>query len=73
VTVGKLMQEAGFLLSYNSDYLRRENWLQICLMGEVAREKADALVDALQRVCPEPFRPRPGPGRTESLAFRHLP
>lgn len=73
VTVGKLMQEAGFLLSYNSEYLRRNNWLQICLMGEIAREKTDALVNALQRVCPEPFRAKNGKGRAESLSFRHLP
>ena len=58
VTVGKLMQEAGFLLSYNSEYLRRENWIQICLMGEIAREKTDALVNALHRVCPETYRAR---------------
>ncbi len=73
VTVGKLMQEAGFLLSSNSEYLRRENWIQICLMGETAREKTDALVNALERVCPEASRPKRGNVPPESLAFRHLP
>jgi aspartate aminotransferase-like enzyme len=51
VTVGNLMQESGFLLSYNSDYLKRKNWIQICLMGEVAQEKVVALVNALHRIC----------------------
>jgi len=51
VTVGNLMRESGFLLSYNSDYLRAENWIQICLMGEIAREKVVALTNSLHRVC----------------------
>jgi aspartate aminotransferase-like enzyme len=51
VNVGRLMQEAGFLLSCNSDYLKRQNWIQICLMGEVAREKVVSLVNVLNRVC----------------------
>lgn len=54
--IGGLMQESGYLLSYNSDYLRRKNWLQICLMGECAREKMISLANALNRVC---FRRRP--------------
>jgi aspartate aminotransferase-like enzyme len=49
--VGRLVQEAGYLLSYNSEYLRRRNWIQICLMGECAREKVVSLVNALNRVC----------------------
>lgn len=73
VTVGKLMQEAGFRLSYNSEYLQRRNWIQICLMGEVAREKTDALVNALQHVCPPPTRPPPGHGPVASVSLRHLP
>jgi aspartate aminotransferase-like enzyme len=51
LTVGNLMKESGFLLSCNSDYLRGKNWIQICLMGEIAREKVVALVNALQRGC----------------------
>jgi aspartate aminotransferase-like enzyme len=51
VTVGNLMKESGFLLSCNSDYLRKRNWIQICLMGEIAREKVVALTSALERVC----------------------
>jgi aspartate aminotransferase-like enzyme/GNAT superfamily N-acetyltransferase len=31
--MGRRMEEAGYLLSYNSNYLLRHNWIQICLMG----------------------------------------
>jgi aspartate aminotransferase-like enzyme len=57
VKIGCLMQESGYLLSYNSHYLRRRNWLQISLMGECAKEKLLSLLNALNRVC---FRRRPG-------------
>jgi aspartate aminotransferase-like enzyme len=51
VRMGEAMQEAGYLLSYNSGYLRRKNWIQICLMGECAREKLVPVANALNRVC----------------------
>jgi aspartate aminotransferase-like enzyme len=50
-TVGSRMQESGFLLSFNSEYLRRRNWIQVCLMGECTRDKVLALVTVLRRVC----------------------
>jgi len=50
VKTGGAMQEAGYLLSYNSKYLRQKNWIQVCLMGECAREKVVALANALNRV-----------------------
>jgi aspartate aminotransferase-like enzyme len=49
--IGEAMQEAGYLLSYNSEYLRRKNWIQICLMGECPREKVIPAANALNRVC----------------------
>jgi aspartate aminotransferase-like enzyme len=49
VKIGDAMLEAGYLLSYNSDYLRGKNWLQICLMGEASREKVVAVGNALIR------------------------
>jgi aspartate aminotransferase-like enzyme len=49
--IGAEMQEAGYLLSCNSEYLRRKNWIQICLMGECTREKIVSLLNALKRVC----------------------
>jgi len=51
VTVGKQMQESGFLLSFNSEYLRSRNWIQVCLMGECARDKMVSLVNVLKRAC----------------------
>jgi len=56
VKVGELIQESGYLLSYNSEYLRRRNWIQICLMGECAKEKLVSLLNAMKRVC---FKLRP--------------
>ena len=51
VGIGGLVQESGYLVSYNSDYLRARNWIQICLMGECAKEKMIPLLHALNRVC----------------------
>jgi len=56
VKIGELIQEAGYLLSYNSEYLRRRNWIQICFMGESGKEKLVSLVNALNRAC---FRRQP--------------
>ena len=49
--IGELIQESGYLLSYNSEYLRRKNWIQICLMGECTQEKIVSLLNAMDRVC----------------------
>jgi aspartate aminotransferase-like enzyme len=49
--IGRQITQAGFLVSYNSDYLRRRNWIQICLMGEFAVEKLDSLIAHLQEAC----------------------
>jgi aspartate aminotransferase-like enzyme len=51
VKIGELIQEAGYLLSFNSEYLRHKNWIQICLMGECTREKIVSLLNAMNRVC----------------------
>jgi aspartate aminotransferase-like enzyme len=56
VSVGNRMQESGFLLSYNSEYLKQRNWMQICLMGECGRDKVQSLVNVLTRAC---FKIRP--------------
>jgi aspartate aminotransferase-like enzyme len=49
--IGEAMQEAGYLLSCHSEYLRQKNWIQVCLMGECTREKVVALANALNRIC----------------------
>jgi aspartate aminotransferase-like enzyme len=51
VKIAELLQDSGYLLSYNSEYLRKKNWLQICLMGECTREKVVSLLNALNRIC----------------------
>jgi len=51
VKIGVAMEEAGYLLSYNSEYLRPRNWIQICLMGECSREKVVSLMNTLNRTC----------------------
>jgi aspartate aminotransferase-like enzyme len=50
-SVGDRMQVAGYLLSYNSEYLLQRNWVQVCLMGDYAQETLAPLVDELVRVC----------------------
>jgi aspartate aminotransferase-like enzyme len=51
LNIGGLIQESGYLVSYNSEYLRKKNWMQICLMGECTREKVVSLLNAMNRVC----------------------
>jgi aspartate aminotransferase-like enzyme len=53
---GQKLQGAGLMLSYNSDYLRRRNWIQICLMGEYTQEKINALLNWLSRNPPAGVR-----------------
>ncbi|MSU59581.1 MAG: aminotransferase class V-fold PLP-dependent enzyme [Pedosphaera sp.] len=63
VKLGDAMQEAGYLLSYNSEYLRQRNCIQICLMGECTREKVISLVNALSRACGKRRAPLPAEKR----------
>ena len=47
--IGDRLADAGFSLSYKSDYLLERNWIQICLMGQYARETIDQMLTTLQR------------------------
>lgn len=47
--LGLQLHQAGFLLSYNSDYLRQRNWIQICVMGEYSGQKLEALTEWLAK------------------------
>jgi aspartate aminotransferase-like enzyme len=47
--LGAQLQRAGYLLSFNSDYLRQRNWIQICLMGEYSPEKLESLLNWLAK------------------------
>jgi aspartate aminotransferase-like enzyme len=46
---GAQLQQAGYLISYGSDYLRARNWVQICLMGEYSRQKINELLYWMKR------------------------
>ena len=63
-TIGAAIQESGYLLSYNSEYLRAKNWIQICLMGDPVKEKLVSLLNALNRVC---FRKKVSRSTSEEL------
>jgi aspartate aminotransferase-like enzyme len=48
--LGDALQAAGFLLNYQSEYLRRRNWIQVCLMGDCSRASLLALLRELRRL-----------------------
>jgi len=50
VRFGDAMKALGWLLSSNSEYLRRQNWVQLCLMGEFRRAQVLPVVEVLGRV-----------------------
>ena len=45
--MGCELESLGYYTSYASGYLRERNWLQICLMGEVARPQLERLIPVL--------------------------
>ena len=49
VRLGHEIQECGYLVSCNSDYLRQRNWIQVCLMGECSPGKVAGLIQALRK------------------------
>ncbi len=49
--IGRKLEEAGFQLSYRSEYLRKLNWIQICLMGECRRRDLNRMLEALTALC----------------------
>ena len=55
-SVGWLLQQEGYLLSYKSEYLLKRNWIQICLMGEWSRENLMTLPNVLADLCAQARR-----------------
>lgn len=49
--VAAALERAGFLVSHASEYLRKRNWIQLCLMGEVPRDALPHLLRELRRAC----------------------
>lgn len=50
VRLGEDMEKEGYLLSYGSDYLVKNNLLRICLMGETSHRQHRQMLDALLRL-----------------------
>jgi len=49
--IGRRLEEAGFFLSYKSEYLLRRNVIQVCLMGEFTEKVLEPFLDVLRKVC----------------------
>ena len=49
--VGDKLHQAGYLLSYASEYLLRRNWIQISLMGECSRDALQPVIDKMVKLC----------------------
>jgi aspartate aminotransferase-like enzyme len=60
-TIGAQLKSRGYLLSHQSGYLLKRNWIQICLMGEWEHENLKALPDVLADLCAQQRRPCPVP------------
>ena len=50
-SIGLHLKKAGYLLSYNSEYLLKRNWIQICLMGEWSPDNLTTLPAVLSNCC----------------------
>jgi aspartate aminotransferase-like enzyme/GNAT superfamily N-acetyltransferase len=51
--VARGLEQAGYSVASNSEYLRRRNWIQISLMGDPALDRLRGLVRSLRLVCPQ--------------------
>lgn len=55
-TIGAQLKSEGYLLSHQSGYLLKRNWIQICLMGEWEHASLKALPDVLAGLCAQQTR-----------------
>jgi aspartate aminotransferase-like enzyme len=46
--LGWWLERTGFLVSYRSDYLLNNNWIQICLMGECSQQQLVRFMERLR-------------------------
>jgi aspartate aminotransferase-like enzyme len=60
--LGAALKNAGYLLSHQSGYLLKRNWIQICLMGEWEDGQLKALPDLLAQMCARPTPSQAGCG-----------
>ena len=47
--IGDILKENGFLLSYESSYLLKNNWIQICLMADLNYTDIEPLFDIFKQ------------------------
>ncbi len=47
--VGNALRRKGLIVGYQSEYLLRRNWIQICIMGTCSRGSLSLLLDELQQ------------------------
>jgi aspartate aminotransferase-like enzyme len=59
-SVGRRLEEAGYALSYRSEYLLERNWVQICTMGECSRERITPLFRTLRQCLSVETDPKEG-------------
>lgn len=58
-SVGRAMEAKGCLISYNSEYLIRRNWVQVCLMGECSQAGLAQMVEQLSSLAGNKTPARP--------------
>ncbi len=63
--LGRRLEEQGYLLSFNSNYLLKRNWIQVCLMGEFSADNLKPLLGLLRKLAP-PTGPEPAEGGNPS-------
>ena len=51
VDIGNKLKESGFELSFNSEYLVKRNWIQVCLMGNWSQTAVNSFPEILKKVC----------------------
>jgi len=51
VDIGNKLKKSGFELSFNSEYLVKRNWIQICLMGNWSKTGVNSFPKALKVIC----------------------
>ncbi len=59
--LGEQLRAAGWLISFESGYLRERNWLQVCLMGHYTPDALRAFPAALHRYAVKAECRHPGP------------
>jgi len=47
--IGSQLEDRGFFTHYKSSYLKKRNWLQICLMGDLSREVLSPLLTNIKQ------------------------